>query len=372
MSETLRFDVLVVGGGLVGSSTALMLAKRGLKVGLFERRYCGAQASGVNYGGVRCQGRPAEQLPLAARARSIWDRLPELVGTDGEFVASGHLRLARSDADLAALDAYAQLANPFGLGLQLVTGPTFRRQYPWLGAAAVGGSLCPGDGHANPRVVSPAFARAARAAGADVREQTSVTNITCSGKRFVVEGRHDSGVKIEAQSDWLVNAAGAWGNTVAAYFNEAIPLEPIYPNMLVTEPLPLFIDHSLGVYGGDIYARQVARGNVVIGGGRGVGDGEYAQPLTETTRTVMRAACSLLPTLKDALLLRTWTGVEGSTLDENPVICVSRTTPRLLHAFGFSGSGFLLAPGVGEVLSDLVVDGATSTPISAFSIGRFG
>jgi sarcosine oxidase subunit beta len=371
MTETLRFDVLVVGGGLVGSSTALMLAKRGLKVGLFERRYCGAQASGVNYGGVRRQGRPAEQLPLAVRARSIWDQLPELVGTDGEFVVSGHLRLARSEADLAALEAYAQLANPFGLDLQVMSGPAFRRRYPWLGAAAVGGSLCPGDGHANPRVVSPAFARAARAAGADVREQTTVTNIVRAGDRFVVEARHDSGAAIEVQSDWLVNAAGAWGNTVAGYFGETIPMEPIYPNMWVTEPLPYFIDHNLGVYGGGIYARQVTRGNVVIGGGRGIGDGEYAQPLTETTRTVMRAARALLPALKDALLLRTWTGVEGSTPDDNPVIGFSRTTSRLLHAFGFSGGGFLLAPGVGAVLSDLVVDGTTSTPIEAFSIERF-
>lgn len=371
MNETLRFDVMVVGGGLVGSSAALMLAKRGLKVGLFERRYCGAQASGVNYGGVRRQGRSAAQLPLAVRARAIWDRLPELIGTDGEFVISGHLRLARSEADLAALEAYAQVANPYGLDLQVMSGPSFRRRYPWLGPAALGGSLCPGDGHANPRIVSPAFARAARVAGADVREQTAVTQITRDGEQFVIQARHDSGVTIEARADWLINSAGAWGNTVAGFFGESIPMEPIYPNMWVTEPMPYFIDHNLGVYGGGIYARQVSRGNVVIGGGRGLGDGEYAQPLTETTRTVMRAACELLPRLKNALLLRTWTGVEGSTPDDNPVIGPSQTTPKLLHAFGFSGGGFLLAPGVGEVLADLVIDGKTSTPIDGFSIKRW-
>jgi sarcosine oxidase subunit beta len=85
----------------------------------------------------------------------------------------------------------------------------------------------------------------------------------------------------------------------------------------------------------------------------------------------MRDACALLPALRDALLIRTWSGVEGETPDSNPIIGPSRTTPRLLHAFGFSGGGFLLAPGVGEVLAELVTQGATSTPIDAFSIGRF-
>jgi sarcosine oxidase subunit beta len=85
----------------------------------------------------------------------------------------------------------------------------------------------------------------------------------------------------------------------------------------------------------------------------------------------MRDACALLPALRGALLIRTWSGVEGETPDSNPVIGASRAVPRLLHAFGFSGGGFLLAPGVGEVLADLVVHGSTATPLEAFAIDRF-
>jgi sarcosine oxidase, subunit beta len=367
MNKPMRqYDVAVVGGGLVGASTALALAQRGMRVLLIERRFVGAQASGVNYGGVRCQGRPAEQLPLALRARRIWDRLDERIGIDGEFVVSGHMRLARSEADLSGLEAYAQMAAQHGLSLQLMSGAAFRRRYPWLGAAAVGGSLCATDGHANPRLVSPAFARAAEQAGAHVRELTALEHAHYDGHRFSLRAGAES---YEAQ--WLVNAAGAWAGTLAERFGDAVPMQPIYPNMWVTEPLPQFLEHNLGVFGGGLYARQVQRGNCVIGGGRGHGDGDYAQPSSDTTRAVMRDACALLPALRDALLIRTWSGVEGCTPDHNPIIGPSRNVPRLLHAFGFSGGGFLLAPGVGEVLADLVIDGATETPLDAFDVNRF-
>lgn len=367
MNETARhFDVAIVGGGLVGASSALALSRKGMRVLLLERHYCGAQASGVNYGGVRCQGRPAEQLPLAMRARRIWDDLPRHIGTDGEFIVSGHLRLARSEADLAGLEAYAQMAAQHGLALRLMSGTAFRQRYPWLGAAALGGSLCASDGHANPRLVSPAFARAARQAGALVLEHSALTHAHFDGKRFSLRTADAT-----FESNWLINAAGAWGLALAERFGDAVPMKPIYPNMWVTEPLPHFLDHNLGVFGGGIYARQVERGNCVIGGGRGHGDGEFAQPSSDTTRAVMRDACALLPALRDALLIRTWSGVEGCTPDHNPVIGPSRAVPRLLHAFGFSGGGFLLAPGVGEVLADLVFDGATETPLDAFDVNRF-
>jgi len=365
-SATTPYDVAIIGGGLVGSSTALALARHGMRVLLIERRYCGAQASGVNYGGVRCQGRPAEQLPLAMRARRVWDRLGERIGIDGEFIVSGHLRLARSDADLAGLHAYAQMAARYGLHLQLVSGAGFRRRYPWLGAAAVGGSLCATDGHANPRLVSPAFARAARQAGAHVCEQTPLDHADYDGKRFTLQAGEN-----RFEADWLINAAGAWAGTLAERFGDTVPMKPIYPNMWVTEPLPQFLEHNLGVFGGGLYARQVERGNCIIGGGRGHGDGDYAQPSSETTRAVMRDACALLPALREALLIRTWSGVEGCTPDHNPIIGVSHKVPRLVHAFGFSGGGFLLAPGVGEVIADLVIDGATETPLDAFDVNRF-
>jgi sarcosine oxidase subunit beta len=86
MSERTQTDVAIVGGGIVGASAALALRRMGLGVVLLERDLCGSRSSGVNYGGVRRQGRPLSQLPLAQRAHRIWGELPELLGTDGEYI----------------------------------------------------------------------------------------------------------------------------------------------------------------------------------------------------------------------------------------------------------------------------------------------
>jgi sarcosine oxidase subunit beta len=369
MTEPIAADVAIVGGGTAGCSTALHLRRRGASVVLLERGVCGGQASGVNYGGVRQQGRDLAELALARRSRAMWDRLAEIVGSDCEFVASGHIKLARSDADMAELESYQEAVRPYGLALELLGRDDLRARYPFLGDAAVGGSLCAEDGAANPRLVAPAFARAARAAGADIREHASVTMLERDGARFRL--RTTSGIEVSAAI--LVNVAGAWGHEIAAHFGESVPEDVIGPNMCVTEPVPFFMAPNFGVCGGGIYVRQIPRGNVIFGGGRGIADRARlrAYPVAMSSLNSIRQTIALVPRLRHAQIIRSWTGIEGVMPDDLPVIGPSQTTPGLFHAFGFSGHGFQLGPVMGAVLTELILDGATSTPIAAFDIRRF-
>lgn len=368
MSERHECDVIVIGGGIVGASAALSLALKGKQVALLERDYCGSHSSGVNYGGVRRQGRPLSQLHLSQRAHEIWAGLRTLIGIDGEYVRSGHLKLARSEKDMEALRAYAQAASVFGLDLQLLDRSQLRERFGWAGDVAVGGSLCADDGHANPRLVSPAFARAARHAGAKVFEQSEVLEVSHNGTAFTV--RTANGLTFKAP--WLINCAGAWAGTLAAHFGEPVPMVSGHPAMLVTEPLPMFMDVSTGVEGGGIYARQVARGNCVLGGGQGFAlDPARARPGQAAVLDILRNAVELYPPLAGAQAIRTWSGTEGYLPDREPVLGPSMTQPGLLHGFGFAGSGFQIGPAAGEALAECICTGQSAISLEAFSIRRF-
>lgn len=362
-------EVAIVGGGGAGCAAALDLARRGVRVALFEKGFAGGQASGVNFGGVRQQGRVLPELPLARRARGIWARLESLIGIDGEFVANGHLRVLRSEAEVADAEAYAKAAKEHGLALELLGRNAVRERYPWLAESVIGASWCAEDGAANPRLVAPAFARAARAAGAEINEFAPVAELARDGDRFVVVTVNGG----ELRAGALVNVAGAWGGRVAAAFGEPVPISSVAPQMVVSEPVPHFIGPVLGMPGDGIYLRQISRGNVIFGGRRGAVDMDagraYVRPAN--TRFACRVAVALIPQLRPVRIIRTWSGVEGEMPDEMPVIGPSRTTPGLFHAFGFSGHGFQLGPAVGEILGELVTTGATTTPIAAFDIARF-
>ncbi|TGQ35813.1 FAD-dependent oxidoreductase [Mesorhizobium sp. M00.F.Ca.ET.216.01.1.1] len=363
------FDVAVIGGGIAGCSAALHLRQRGASVVLLERGQCGTQASGVNYGGVRQQGRHEAELPLSQRSRAIWARLPELVDSDCEFVVTGHIKLARSDRDMAELEAYAHKAAAHGVTLELIGNKKLRDRYPWLGMSVVGGSFCADDGQANPRLVTPALARAARAMGANIRQSSAVVNAVHRGNGF--ELLLDSGGTVRSRA--LINSAGAWGATIAAMFGEDVPEEVMAPNMCVTGPVPYFIEPNLGVVGGDIYIRQIPRGNVIFGSGLGEADRAAirAFPSPDVTTDAARLAVALVPRLAHAQLIRTWSGIEGRMPDGLPVLGLSSTTPGLVHGFGFSGHGFQLGLAVGAVLAELALDGEPKTPIGEFAIARF-
>ena len=372
--NTYAADVIIVGGGFMGAATAFFLRKRGVSVILLERGLIGQQASGVNFGNVRRQGRHFEQLPLAQRSHAIWGKLKELIGEDVEFLVGGNMRAAYSDAQVERMETYVRDAKPHGMELELISGRSLRERFPYLGANIKMASYLHDDGHANPRLAAPAFGRAAVREGAQVFENTEIVNIEKDGVDFRVTAADGRIFRAPA----VQISAGAWGDRLAAAFGEPVPMLVKSPQMCVTEPVPYAIGPAIGVPSGIkeevVYFRQVKRGNIVIGGcahGPANVDTRRVEVHPESTLLQFEHLQRIVPALNRLSIIRVWGGIEGYMQDDRPVMGPSVRVPGLYYAFGFSGPGFQLGPGVGDVMAELIHTGATTTPISQYSIGRF-
>jgi sarcosine oxidase, subunit beta len=374
MNAAASADVIVIGGGIMGAATAFFLRRRGVKVVLLERGLVGQQASGVNFGNVRRQGRFLPQLPLANRSRGIWERLNELLGEDAEFIATGHVRVAFRPEDVARLEAHAEAVREYGLELELISGNALRARFPYLAADALAGSFSPLDGHANPRLAAPAFARAARRDGAVVVENAEVVAVEKAGEDFVVETKASGSYRAPV----VQVSTGAWGNELAARFSEPVPMVPRGPQMGVTEPMPYRITPVIGVASAveeeGVYLRQVTRGNIVYGGGwRGPALPDIQRAYIDPMNTLRQLPMlrRVLPAIGALRTIRTWSGIEGYLPDDIPVMGPSGKVAGLFYAFGFCGHGFQLGPGVGDTMAELIATGATTTPLAPFHIARF-
>jgi len=367
-------DVVIVGGGLMGAATAFFLRQRGRSVILLERGLIGQQASGVNFGNVRRQGRFLPQLALANRSRAIWGRLPELLGEDAEFLATGHVRICYDTERLGVLEEYANAARPLGLDLEILSQQALRKRFPYFSHEAVGGSYSPIDGHANPRLAAPAFARAAVRAGARVVENTEIESVEKDGEDFRATATDGRTFRAPA----MLITAGAWGGLLSEQFGEAVPMAVHGPQMSVTEPVPYAIREVCGVFTTIerevVYCRQIPRGNVIIGGstrGPAFPDIRRAYTVPTSTMSQMAEIRRMIPALGRLNIIRTWSGIEGYMSDGRPIMGPSGRVSGLFYAFGFCGHGFQLGPGVGDVMAELIDTGSTSTPIEPFQMARF-
>ena len=372
--KRLDMDVIVLGGGLMGTAATFFLRRRGLKVTLIERNRVGTGATVASFGNIRRTGRHLTQLPLAHRSRALWGDAERLLGRDVEFRATGHLRLIFEEDALADMRAYADAARPWGLELEELGANEIRARFPGLGPGAIAASFSPQDGSGNPRLIAPAFTEAARRLGAEIVEECEVGSIEKTESGFRVST--SKGVFEAAK---LLNTAGAWGMRIAAQFGEPVPLTPRGPQMGVTEPLPHRILPVVGIWtrrhGTDAYFRQVERGNIVFGGAAERVDVPldpgHAKADPARLPAQLRALRQLLPALEKVSVIRTWSGCEGYLADMLPVMGPSGTTPGLFHAFGFSGHGFQLGPGVGDTMAELIATGTTDIPLHDFRIERF-
>jgi len=366
----MKSDVVIIGGGLMGSSTALQLAMRGIHCTVLEKESPGRHASGVNAGGLRQLNRTPAEIPLTVEAARMWRNIESLVGSDCDTRFPGQLRVAESAHDLDLLEQRAAMVRSLGYTHEEMIGREELFQLaPALAPHCVGALICRDDGYARPFHALTAFRRKARSLGVEYRVNTIVDAVERERDVWRVTTR-----KGEFQAPVLVNCAGAWAGNIAASLGEPVPLKPGAPMMMVTERLPHFIDPVIGSASRKLSFKQMQNGTLLIGGAhmasldfrKQTSDIKWPK-LAVSARSVM----ALFPQLKNVRIVRTWAGIEAFMPDNLPVICKSSTAESAWHAFGFSAHGFQLSPLIGRILAELIVDGKSDFPIEPFNITRF-
>ena len=364
-------DIAIIGAGLMGCSTALCLARKGKKVILLEKESFPRHASAVNAGGVRQLNRSVEEIPISVGAMELWPRLDKIVGNDCGFRPVGQILIAPHTSAMNALEQRIESLTSLGFYHEELISPfDVKRLVPAYSGKCSGGIMSKKDGFALPALTLKTFKNAACSAGVQFQSNCKVIDIAHNGSKFKFhseDGRtFESGV--------LVNCAGAWGKTIAAFFDDQLPIEPTGLSMMVTARMPRFITPVIGIYGEKLSFKQMENNTVLIGGGRKAvlnmvnerTDLDFSE-MQKSAQTVQ----ANFPIMKKASVVRCWAGIEGIIKDHLPVISKSNKIQGLFHVCGFSTHGFQLSPMIGRLAASMVMDKSPEVSLEAFSMNRF-
>lgn len=363
-------EVIVVGGGVEGSSIAWHLARSGARVTLIERWEIGAGASGASAGGVRQQGRDFREFPLAFRALDRWKTLEEELGSDVDYRRGGHATTAEREDDLPILQASVRAQQIAGLEIDVVQGDQLRDLIPGIAPTVLAAAYSPNDGHANPTLTTQAFARAAEREGALIRTGEEVTSL-------VLENGRIAGVVTDQGAyagDVVVLAAGAWSNALAAAIGVDLHCSPDGYQAITTFPVEPHLVQVLGSMNRMISLKQLPDGRYLLGGGW-PGEFSLSFPRGKTLEANIvgnqEAAIGLIPDVARAVIDQAWIGIDNHGHDEVPVLGRVDGVDGLIVATGFSGHGFALSPAVGEAIAGLILTGESPIDISQLGLDRF-
>lgn len=370
-------DVIIIGGGVVGCAAAYYLAKRGTTnvIVLEASKSIGHGGSSRNGGGVRQSGRDVRELPYAMYGiKHLWPTLSEELGVDVEYTQKGNLRLGKTEAHLQKLQTLASNAQSVGLDVRMVDAKEIQEICPYLSKDIIGASWCPTDGHANPLTTTLGFYKRALEMGVRFYTDAKVKELRkVQGKvRKVVL---TDGTVFEGES--IILAAGYESRYLARTIGVDVPMTRLIDECLVTEKQPHMFDIMLGTAGADFYGHQTAHGSFVFGSDCGyeeVTDIEDPSQMVTNSMTLSascRAIMSYVPSLKDAKIVRSWSGWLDNAFDGVPFISKVDEAPGLILACGFTGHGFGTAPAVGLMLSQLVTGEETVVDISPLRYDRF-
>lgn len=364
-----KVAVAVIGGGITGLAVAYNLAKLGVnRVVVFERGYPGIGATGRSGGGIRAQFSTPETIILARESERLFEGLSEELNFNVLFRQGGYLFLAYTEEEVKQYKENVKLQNSLGVRSRFIQPEEAAEIVPDLNADIIlGATYFERDGVAVHQGALWGYAQAARRLGVKFSPFTEVKsiNVEANAVRSVLTSRGS------VETDCVVNAAGAHSAPIAESVGVSLPIKPYRREALATEPMKPFFDPMIVSLKGE-WLFQTLRGEVV--GGVSDNDEPPSYNINSSLKFLQQTAKSwtrIIPRLRGVNVIRQWAGLYDVTPDSKPILGQVEEVQGFLQACGFSGHGFMLAPIVGQLLAELIVNGKPTIPLQPFLLKRF-
>ncbi len=416
-----RTGVVVIGGGIIGVSTAYFLARRGVPVVLCEKGRIAGEQSGRSWGWVRKQGRDPREIPLMMESARIWTGLNAELQDETGYRTTGNIAMCLTEEDLASRASWLDHARAHQLDSRVLSSAETDRLMPGAATRFAGALYTPSDGQAEPQHAAPAIARGARSHGASILTGCAVRGIESAGGRIIAAVTEQGRIACDA----VVLAGGAWSRLFCGNSGIDLPQLKVRSTVLRTHPLPA----GTGAPGIAAVADRVAFRTRLDGGylianfqttaeitpdsfrlarqflpalgaewkylrlrpgirfvqeaitpRRWSLDGESPfertreldpRPQRRDNADAMRRLGRLFPVFRRAQVAEHWAGMMDATPDAIPVMSAVEGTAGFFVATGFSGHGFAIGPGAGRLMADLVTGDPPIVDPTAFRLSRF-
>lgn len=414
-----RVATVVIGGGIVGTSTALALAKKSVSVALCEKGEIGAEQSGRNWGWARIGNRDPREIPLAIEALRLWRGMNAEIEGETGFRQPGVMYLAENGRDVARFEAWVAHAKQYETDARFLSSAEVAKLLPGATRRWPGAIYSPTDGRAEPQKASPAIAHGARRRGAAILTGCAVRGIETQAGRVCAVVTE----KGRIACDSVVLAGGAWSRLFCGNFGIEFPQLKVRSSVMSTAPLAGAPEHAAG--GAGFAFRKRLDGGYTIAN-RGASTAEIVpdsfrlflkfipalraqakdlrvrlgRRFFEELRTPRRWALDavspfeqvrtldpapddallgqardtlarILPVFADMKIVDRWAGFIDVTPDVVPVISPIAAVPGFFIASGFSGHGFGIGPGAGRLMADLVTGDSPIVDPKPFRFERF-
>ncbi|WP_449277647.1 NAD(P)/FAD-dependent oxidoreductase [Leucobacter sp. GX24907] len=363
-------DVVIIGGGVMGISTAWHLAESGVKnIVVVEKGELGEGSSAKPLGGLRANFSDPGNIILGQRSLEAYKRIPNVFRRGIGLHEVGYLFLARNEGSLAALDQATATQNDLGVNSRMVTASDAQQLNPFLDPQALtGAAFSPADGYAEPALAIKAYADAAAELGVTILTQTQVQHIERTGSTIEAVVTHRGRIRTSA----VVCAAGAWSAEIGRMVDVDLPVVPVRRQIGFTRQQPQA--HPIVPFTLDLETTLYFHNyrNALLVGISHTQEPGFDRNFDYSWLPEFNAAAHVcVPSIENPDLVGGWAGLYENTPDHNAIIGEADELPGFFYATGFSGHGFLQGPAVGELVTDLYLGRPSFMDHTQFSVNRF-